>query len=288
MTLEAHLRTAAPDDWSSWLVYGDSLLERGDVRGELIQLEHQRAGGADVGGAIDALVKAHQSGWAEGLPAGVTVTTWRHGFPTTIAMTWSDESPALVKTALATPAARFVTGLALCATRNDEDTDEEDPEAEPEPIDFTRFADVDATGLRTLDLAQLRVGPKGAELLAGNATLAGITTLDLRYTWIQDEGMQALAGATHLRGISSLHLQRCALTSAGALALSKASFALRELDLRYNAIGKEGAAALTRASFLATLEWLRLHREDVGDEGASALAGCQALRPFTRASWRNA
>ena len=33
--LEEHLRNH-PEDWTSWLVYGDWLLEQGDARGELI------------------------------------------------------------------------------------------------------------------------------------------------------------------------------------------------------------------------------------------------------------
>jgi uncharacterized protein (TIGR02996 family) len=38
--LEARLREA-PEDEGAWLVYADWLLERGDVRGEVIRLSHQ-------------------------------------------------------------------------------------------------------------------------------------------------------------------------------------------------------------------------------------------------------
>src|SRR5689334_9362794 len=84
-----------PDDEAAWMVYGDWLLERGDVRGALIQLEHRhaRARAADrpaLRREIDALVQQHQRRWRRALPKGVAVQTWKHGFPTKVAVTWSE------------------------------------------------------------------------------------------------------------------------------------------------------------------------------------------------------
>ena len=43
--LEAWIR-AHPDDWDGWRVYADWLLEHGDIRGELVHLEHRLRNGA--------------------------------------------------------------------------------------------------------------------------------------------------------------------------------------------------------------------------------------------------
>lgn len=97
--LETHLRKY-PQDWSSWLVYGDWLLEQGDVRGELILLEHLKATGArtargrpDTQRAIDALISKHESTWRAVLPAGVDVVTWRNGFIAGVQLAWTEDAP---------------------------------------------------------------------------------------------------------------------------------------------------------------------------------------------------
>ena len=61
----------SPDDWDSWRVLADWLAERGDVRGELIGLEHRlvTAPGlvnAELRQRADLLAQAHQAEWLAG------------------------------------------------------------------------------------------------------------------------------------------------------------------------------------------------------------------------------
>ncbi|MFT3697745.1 MAG: TIGR02996 domain-containing protein [Kofleriaceae bacterium] len=84
--LEAACREA-PDDAATWAVYADWLQEHGDPRGELAMLVRQ--GREDLAG-----VK---------LPAGVTFTKWRHGFPIAARCDLANAGAAL----LDSPIARF-------------------------------------------------------------------------------------------------------------------------------------------------------------------------------------
>lgn len=69
---------AAPDDDTPKLVYADFLTERGDVRGEFINLSIALAGGAKVKAKVEALAKKHARtlagplrGWQKELRSGV-------------------------------------------------------------------------------------------------------------------------------------------------------------------------------------------------------------------------
>ena len=88
--LEAQLRRNLADpamDWASWRVYGDWLLEQGDLRGELIAIEHRLA--VSVGGELPAaeaaalrsrahtLSREHEQEWLEGLAFPEVVEFYR-------------------------------------------------------------------------------------------------------------------------------------------------------------------------------------------------------------------
>lgn len=289
-----------PDDADTWLVYGDWLLERGDARGALIQLEQRRALGrpaewGPLGAEIDALVQRHQADWDTALPPGVTVEERRHGFATKIAVPWSEAAPALIEQALRE---RFVTALRIApppsAGDEDEDIDEDDFDEDgvPRPLPPTEvaaIAAIDLGRLVELDLSYLNLGAPGAEVLAASATLgrrARLAALDLRYCFIGDRGIAALAGCPHLAGLRRLHLQRNELTAAGAAALARFG-ELVELDLRYNKIGAAGAQALLDAPFILSLTRLRLYRTDVSPTGAKKLARAPQLTPAMRRYWRS-
>jgi uncharacterized protein (TIGR02996 family) len=291
--LEERVRDAAADDWSSWLVYSDWLLERGDARGELIQLEHRLATGAgsapQLQKAIDALTKKHSAEWHAGIPEGVKVLELRHGFVSAARVAWSEAAPALVEGLFKAPAARLVDRLQIRIERADDDFAEEEdlePGDEPPPVDVSGLEAMPLGTLRTLDLAYVVLGPDGANKLAANPHLDGLHALDLRYAFIGDKGAKALA-ACRMPQLRALHLQRNDIGPRGAEALAKAPFKLQLLDLRYNALGAKGTRALAAAPFMASLKTLRLYREDVG-KGASELAACEALTPAVRNLWRGA
>ena len=291
VALEQTLREH-PDDLASWLVYGDWLLERGDVRGALIQLEHRhaRARAADRAALrreIDELVKQHQRRWSRALPKGVAVKQWKHGFPTKIAVTWDEDAPARIERALGE---RFVSALRIAAPEvEDGDADDLDEDGEPVPVPLVEIgalASIDLSGLVELDLSYVNLGAPGAEALAASATLGRLEVLDLRYCGIGDRGLAALAGAATLGNVRRLHLQRNALTAKGARALQRFE-RLVELDLRYNDLGAAGARALLEAPFIDKLARLELYRGDVSDKGARELASSSRLPPALRSYWRS-
>ena len=81
---------ARPDDDTARLVYADWLLERGDVRGELITLQVQEAQGqrSEPGSKrIRALLRAHEAEWlGDPLRATLIRTVFRRGFLTEAAL----------------------------------------------------------------------------------------------------------------------------------------------------------------------------------------------------------
>src|SRR5689334_21008397 len=137
------------------MVYGDWLLEHDDARGALIQLEHRhaRARAADRAALkreIDELVKQHLRRWSRALPKGVAVKQWKHGFPTKIAVTWSEDAPAQIARALGE---RFVSALRIVAPEGeadddeDDDDDDDDDNGEPAPVPLVEIGALAAIDL---------------------------------------------------------------------------------------------------------------------------------------------
>lgn len=306
-----------PDDLATWLVYGDWLLERGDARGALIQLEQRRARAraadrarnnagthaephaephAEIDAEIDALTKRHQAEWDAALPAGVTVVARRHGFATKVAVEWTDAAPALIEQALRE---RFVTALRITSPdadpdAADDDIDEDDfdenglPKPLP-PIEAGALATLDLGRLVELDLSYLNLGAPGAKALAASPSLGrptALAALDLRYCHVGNRGLAALAACPGLGGLRRLHLQRNELTAAGVASLQRFE-RLVELDLRYNKLGAAGAQALIEAPFIGSLARLYLYRADVSSAGAKKLARAAELPPALRSYWRS-
>ena len=287
-----------PDDLATWLVYGDWLLERGDARGALIQLEQRRARARPADRAAldaerDAIVKRHQAEWDAALPAGVTVVARRHGFATEIAVEWTDAAPALIEQALRE---RLVTALRIDppddADLDSDDFDEDDfdehgnPKPLP-PLEAGALAELDLGRLVELDLSYVNLGAPGAKALAaslGRGTR--LAALDLRYCNIGNRGLAALAACPGLGGLRRLHLQRNGLTAAGVASLQRFG-ALTELDLRYNKLGAGGARALLEAPFIGSLARLHLHRTDISAAGVKKLARAAQLPPALRSYWRS-
>jgi uncharacterized protein (TIGR02996 family) len=301
-SLEEHLR-ARPDDWASWLVFGDSLLDQGDVRGELIRLEHQHAASAHdrerVAKDLGAFIKRHQASWHAPLPAEAK-PQWLHGFVVGLELPWMEGTAKQLGDFLASPQSRFVTTLAV--TRLGEAPDEEefeedyDEDGNPirQPVDEKTVAGAleelfaqDLSRLRTLSFAYVGLGPKGAARVASATGLRHLAQLDLRFNLIGDQGAKALAGAKSLHGLVALHLQSNEIEGAGAKALATAPWTRLELlDLRRNTIGPAGAKALAASPTLRTLQRLWLQREDVGEGGVKALAQSETLPAAIRGLWK--
>ncbi|MBN6052233.1 hypothetical protein JYK22_09840, partial [Nonomuraea sp. RK-328] len=296
--LEQRLRER-PDDEAAWGAYGGRLRDQGDVRGELIRLEHRHAHAGpadrdDLRRRIDLLVEEHQRQWDAELPPGVTVEARRHGFAVKVAVEWSEQAPALIGQALRDP---LVTGLRIgpgaAAAKADSDYysdepdfDEDDMPLPAPPHEAGGLADLDLGGLTELSLAYFRVGDPGAEALAAATSEGRIETLDLRYGAIGDAGVAALCASPPFRGVRRLHLQRNRLTAEGVRALAGLE-RLEELDLRYNRIGPDGAQALVEAPFAGSLRRLSLYGADVRDAGVQILANAPQLPTALRSFWRS-
>jgi hypothetical protein len=202
-----------PQDWETWRVYADQLLDRGDVRGQLIGLEHELATGrvpADKRLATmqkaRILESAWRDRWLEGWPVpGTPDVKWRMGFVTEVTMTWGPGTLAILQALRAHPTACFLTRLKL----------------------QTRFA------------------PEVGDVL-GSEVFQGLTHLELELTRLGDEGVRTLAQSDALGELTSLGLLHNEIGDEGAIVLAQSSAlpALTSLNLRGNKLGHAGRAAL--------------------------------------------
>lgn len=308
--LEDHFRRQPHDDWASWLVYGDHLSGQGDVRGELIRLEHQHATArlsdderkklsADIG----ALIKAHRASWSSAAPKGQSVELqWRHGFITGVRLGWADESAAALKTFLASPDARLLRTLAVTRLGDEpvEDEFDEDEEYDEDTgMPVRRFdakamtaalegvLSLDLSRLVSLSFAYLGMRAAGAKVLAAAKGLGQLEHLDLRYNELKNAGLEALCGASFLPQLRSLHLQSNALGAAGLEALSAIDLPKLELlDLRHNPLKPAGAKKLAASKLVSKLTRLEVLRDDLGPAGVKALSRSTVLPAPLRTLWK--
>lgn len=260
---------ADPDDDGARLVLADWLLEQGDPRGELIQIQCALAGAGGSQGLASltrdelvarekALLKKHQTSWLAPIRSFVRTWTWRRGFVDGVV---ADAKAFLagVDTIFSTTPLTHATWTAL----------------KPPLLDALARA-IPAGRLRSLDLGQQRISPEAARAF-GSERFAGLRRLDVWGNPLGDEGAAALVAA-HLDDLEELELATCKLTAAGVEALSRAAFfpRLRRLGLRYNdGLGPGVAAALVRAT---SLQSLALGRAGIGDDGLEVLAGSPSMK----------
>ncbi|MFT3710648.1 MAG: hypothetical protein QM817_23745 [Archangium sp.] len=278
-SLEEGLREN-PDDWNAWLVYGDHLTAMGDVRGELIRLEHahamsfrDNARSRRLYGERRALEKPHEAAWRCGLPNDFEVEL-SHGFIRALRVPhdFAELLPTL-REFLARPDSRFCTRFAFKAWRVVREG--ADPELSTLPF----------THLRELSLAYVQTGSVLKEAVRA-PWFSRLTALHLQYCALGDDGLAPLVGLSMPR-LRTLSLQENRLTAAGVKALAKVDApALVELDLRHNALGPEGARALVELPWLPKLKRLSLRPLDVG-AGEGVLARSN-LPDALRRVWRRA
>lgn len=287
MVIEALERrlSEAPEDRDAWLVYADSLLAHGDVRGELVRLEleaasvptdNQRRRRLNV--QARTLIKRHEDAWRGGLPSHAQLT-WAHGFVTGVWLPWEEDALTALRRFTAGPHARL---LAAVGFRFDH-------RAAPEfvaPL-VTQFAALELPTVRTLRVSHVPLQPEVVRMLARAKVVPRLSHLDLRYAALGDEGLAALLDEAPLSLLQRLSLQKNQLSAQGVARLAQTPLrALQQLDLRLNALGREGAVALARAAFLPQLTQLTLYPEDLGREGVGVLAVAPQLPFPLRRAWR--
>jgi uncharacterized protein (TIGR02996 family) len=136
------------------------------------------------------------------------------------------------------------------------------------------------TGLQGLDFGwgsytPNRIGPGGAEHLAGSPNLAGLRRLTLDFNGIGDPGLAALARSSHLGALRTLSLKDNGLTDEGLRALASAPGMpeLELLELTFNrGLTHAGVEALAGSPRLATLSSLWLRQMPLGPDAARAIA----------------
>ena len=273
--LEAAVRQR-PKDWDAWRVYGDWLAEQGDVRGELVQLEHRltaRGLTADERRAlrarIAALKREHQGEWLAGwTPPAHAALDWRHGFVVGVQLRWSADTLRVLDVLVNHPTGRLLTRLNISGAELG------DQEAR------ALAASGVLRSVTELDLTVGSIGAGGVRALTRSGALGSLTRLDLAGNDVVDDGARALAEAESLRSLAVLRLQDNHIGSPGAqaLAASETLTSLASLSLYANDIDCDGAFALATAQHLRSLARLDLGDNDIGDAGRAALAASKSLR----------
>ena len=268
----------APEDDDPRLVYADWLLERGDERGEFIQIQcalGDRLHGArglrgrrrkeydmspeELIAREKTLLKKHQRQWLAPFRAFVRTWVWKRGFVESVeadGKTFLDGAETVFAN---TP----LEHAALTAMK---------------PPLLERLAQMKALrALRSLHLGQQRIGPKEATVFHSE-NLVNVRKLDLWGNPLGDDGALVLSRAARLDALTSLGLASCKLTARGVDALSRAPFfpRLTRLELRYNdGLGPLVGEALVRGESLVELS---LGSNQIGDDGLAAIAGSPTMK----------
>jgi uncharacterized protein (TIGR02996 family) len=299
---------AAPHDDVPRLVYADALLDRGDLRGELIHIQCKLArlgARAPERAALAAreklLLDEHGASWAKPfVELGARAHTFVRGFVEHLLFT-NDRLEAKVRAAhqltpltklavmevfgdfmplmrvLASPSGRRLTGVDLRY--------QQIGDAALAPLLGTlRFAPIAWLGLEANQL-----GDSSARLIAHAPFFDGLRQLILDENGITDVGAIELGRSTVLTQLRDLQITATdmlgpprtnRITDLGAAALAR--LPLERLMLTWNPIGDRGAAALAASPALANLRELGLCRCEIGPAGARALASSPSLARLER------
>lgn len=263
---------ADPEDDAKRLVYADLLAERGDPRGEFIQVQCRQAASGNTP-ALQArageLERAHGKAWREAAGIRDALTVFHRGFPFTLI--GSCEAILASREALRTQPI-----VSLSAMSGFEKLGE-------------LLALPEVARLRELTIAPLlgdhgRRLPVPAELLAPLAAtphLARVTTLTFEPGALDEAGARVVAGARWLAGVEKLVLANNPLGSAAFAAIAARLEAATWLWLEGVELRGDGLRALA-SSRLRRLEMLGVPDARLESADAVALASSPVLRTVTR------
>ena len=130
-----------------------------------------------------------------------------------------------------------------------------------------------APKLARLELADCRLGPDGARLLAGCAKVSTVESLNLAKTEPGANGMKSLAASSNLGSLRILKLSSNRLGPVAVKAMVAAPWfaGLRVLGLNDANISDSGAVVIANSPASANLHALALARNAITDPGAKAL-----------------
>jgi hypothetical protein len=146
--------------------------------------------------------------------------------------------------------------------------------------------------LRRLDVRGNRLGPAGAEAVAGSERLASLHRLGLSGNDVGLPRLLSLPRAYNMLRVPVLDLAGNELTATGLQAIlhgsvNPESVRLIELDLSFNQLGDDGARVLAKCPHLSKLMVLKLASCGIGDEGARALANSPHLNEVAELNVEN-
>jgi uncharacterized protein (TIGR02996 family) len=134
-------------------------------------------------------------------------------------------------------------------------------------------------GLLLLELTGGAINP-----LVQQPILRGLRSLTVAESRIGDLGAGLLAQSPHLAGLSELHLGHCGLTGTGVQALASCGYleSLEVLDLARNAVGRLGLHSLAETDSLPNLRTLCLAHAEVPDSALIRFADSPLLARLER------
>jgi len=276
---------ATPADDAPRAIYGDLLAERGDPRGEFIQLQLRGSQDQAASRAAYALQSKHGAAWAKELGGEGLALYWERGFPKSII----SGDIAKVVAARALIRTQPILGLSLLSLAGD-------LPAMAELAQVPELAAIEELSLKGNAPSWQNIPPPARALaaLAGSPYLHP-RKLDIEENLLDDAGAEAFATAGWLAGIDHLvmihhpgnvapvlaairaarhiYIARCSLGERGARALA----ALPVVELQLDHCGVHEAGARILFGSLARVEQLRI----VGDTLHDALEAFALATPTT-------
>lgn len=283
-----------PDDDAPREIYADALSERGDPRGEFIQVQLSRARGS-VSAALEAreleLLQAHGQAWAGVDPKRVEVS-FRRGFveravvrdrslledglflrEPVVALEVRPSPPSLdVAALLAMPWVPRLRALTFASSRLLGGMS-----GEP----FRALLETRALReLQALGFEGQRLGDRGLAALSAQAPAAfpRLQRLSVREDSLGVTGLAALCATKWGRALEHVDLSANGLSSTALEVLLRgAPLRWRSLTLDGDELGNAGAVLLATSERLAALQALSLRRNRIGVSGLEALLGTRRL-----------
>jgi uncharacterized protein (TIGR02996 family) len=267
----------SPDDLELRRVYADELVERGDSRGELMQLQCVAQKTPAQRLRERQLLREHVPRWTEPFARlGVLDVRFRLGLPERVRVplhAFVKHGAGIFALAPTLRSARIIDVTAAAAPQLaacEHLARLEDLKAGARSQTPMRGAGAEALvasphlgKLRRLSLARNWIGTNAARAIAGADTLPSLRSVDLSLNdAVGARGASALVGAARLREVT---LRWCGIDAALDVGASR----LESLDLSENALGDDGVRRLLG---IRSLRRLRLENVGASDDGLRALA----------------
>ena len=274
---------ANPADDGPRLVYADTLVERGDPRGEFIQIQLRK--GAYDGALQDReyqLLRANKERWTA--EAGITgaLTNFFRGFPASLI-----GSAAAILGCREALRTQPITSLSILSSFERLDELMQLPElarvrditlsgvlgdyGRRSPIPHALFEAVvrspHLTGLRQLTLQEKCLDNHTSVLLAEAAWLPALEELIVDTNELPLDVL-----APRLPAVYRLVLSKCRIPESGAHDMAGSMHALRDIYMPENHIRGSGLAALARSPSFARISRLDVSHNGIEDDGAVAIA----------------